>query len=43
LIFFWQPSKKQDRHYYSAIVVFKSPEEANQAFENIAGDFGKVI
>ncbi|CAL9229277.1 unnamed protein product [Arabidopsis halleri] len=36
-----KPSKKQDRHYYSAIVVFRSPEEANQAFENIAGDLGK--
>ncbi|KAG7549620.1 Exonuclease RNase T/DNA polymerase III [Arabidopsis thaliana x Arabidopsis arenosa] len=36
-----KPSKKQDRHYYSAVVVFRSPEEANQAFENIAGDLGK--
>ncbi|XP_023637150.1 small RNA degrading nuclease 2 isoform X2 [Capsella rubella] len=36
-----KPSKKQDRHFYSAIVVFKSPEEANQAFENIAGDLGE--
>ncbi|XP_010491085.1 PREDICTED: small RNA degrading nuclease 2-like [Camelina sativa] len=36
-----KPFKKQDRHYYTAIVVFNSPEEANQAFENIAGDLGK--
>lgn len=43
MIFFWQPSKRQEGQYYSAIVVFNSPEEANQAFENIAGELGKVF
>ncbi|ESQ54057.1 hypothetical protein EUTSA_v10024938mg [Eutrema salsugineum] len=38
---FGKPSKKQGSGYYSAIVVFNSPAEANQAFENIDGDLGK--
>ncbi|KAL1197025.1 Small RNA degrading nuclease 2 [Cardamine amara subsp. amara] len=36
----FKPSRREECQYYSAVVVFNSPEEAKQAFENIVGDLG---
>ncbi|KAL4376186.1 hypothetical protein GQ457_02G008040 [Hibiscus cannabinus] len=33
-----KPSKKLQGHHYSAFAVFNTPQEANQAYENIEGD-----
>ncbi|KAA3473379.1 small RNA degrading nuclease 1-like [Gossypium australe] len=37
-----QPTKKLQGRHYSAIAVFNSPQEANQAYENMEGDEEKA-